>query len=134
MMLTWKQLLEYFQSKSTPENIGSLMDNPELRAAIRAWPSVRVEINTSDDMPIVDSEDSENDKWERLWEYVKPDLTAFQTSSGARAIDTESLFMRLKSLRLIFPNGTIDKTAKIYLGLLIQAEIARLKKEASNNE
>ena len=132
-MLNWNQLLQYFKDNSRAESVGAIVGDKQIRDAILAWPSVNIEIIVDKDFPIISEDSAENEKWQALWERVDPDLDQFSIISGLRSIEVESVYMRLKALHLIFPDGTVDKMAKTYLGLLVVAEIKRLKSESGND-
>ena len=62
-------------------------------------------------------------RWEWLWKNVDFDMTMFATVAGVKAQDASSLFFRLKGLRLIYPDGTINVLAKQYLQAQIMTKI-----------
>jgi len=118
--------LAFFKKESTPEKVVVLMDEPYLRAAVIAWKSVT--ISYSDDLEICESRDG-NAQWNWLWSKVSFDKTRYQIVAGLKSQEVDNVFERLKGLKLIYPDGTIDLFAQQYLNSIIMKTIGTKKPE-----
>lgn len=118
--MTFDDILLYFkeQESGSPENIAPLIENRDLIDSLIAWKSV----NTSRKDSLGECiGQSDNEKWEWLWQNVTFDLNSFAGVAGIRYQDASQLFYRLKGLRLIYPDSTINTIAKQYLqGVIIR--------------
>jgi len=118
--MTFDEILVNFKTKETesPENIAPLVENRELIDAMISWKAVAITRNTNiGSCPHT----NENEQWDWLWQNVKFDLAAFGSLSGVRYQDASNLLIRLKGLRLIYPDATINGIARQYLqGIIIK--------------
>lgn len=119
--MTFGEILAQFKKKASdePENIVPLMENDSLINGLIAWKSVIITYKELGQCPY--SEDSRS--WQWLWEGIEFDLGVLATVSGVRVQDVSALLTRLKGLRLIYPDGTINDIAKQYLSSLIANKI-----------
>ena len=125
MLQSFNTILNNFKRQEALENVVSLISSPILQNAVLGWPSVRIEYVYDRDMERISDDNSENDQWEELWEGIKFDLDEFALVSGCRSSDTEAIFIRLKRLRLILPDGNISIFAKKYLQSLMANELRK---------
>jgi len=109
-------ICQYFKNTSTPEKVVALMGNKELIAAILAWKSVVIKRKDNDDKCVFSGD---NERWNWLWEMIDWDRQKYMLVSGLRVQDVGTEFERLKGLKLIYPDGTIDKFATQYLNSII---------------
>lgn len=130
--MTISEILNEFKEAETADNIVPLVDNDELRNGLVAWKSVVVEYINEDDkdnpVRMTDASASEPKKWEWLWTQVKFDMQQFAVVAGCRMQDAGSLFNRLKGLRLIYPDSTINSLASKYLQSIIMSKLSKQKK------
>lgn len=112
------------------ENIFPLMGDNTLINGLIAWKSVGITFDALEDCPFSD----DVQRWDWLWSKVKFDLSQFAVVSGVKIHDAGSLFTRLKSLRLIYPDGTINVLAKQYLQSQILAKINTKNTKKSKSE
>jgi len=128
-MSSFGEVLAEFKAKSLqePENIAPLVDDQTLMNGLVAWKSVRVTYRK----PTICIDQDETGKWEWLWTQIEFDASAFAAVSGVRQQDVMSLVTRLKGLRLVFPDGTINTLAKNYLQSIILSKINKNSKKSS---
>lgn len=105
------------------ENIFPIMEDDTLVNGLIAWKSVKTTYKALSDCPHSD----EVGRWEWMWEQVDFDMSRFGAVAGVKAQDTANLFQRLKGLRLIYPDGTINILAKQYLQAIILSKIKQRK-------
>ena len=108
------------------ENIFPIMEDGTLVNGLIAWKSVKVTFKALTDCPHTD----EVGKWEWLWDNVEFDMSRFGAVAGVKVQDAGNLLTRLKGLRLIYPDGTINVLAKQYL----QAQIMGKIRSATKNK
>lgn len=51
------------------------------------------------------------DTWEWCWQFCKFDLISFSKIMGINATEAKELIMRMKSMKLIYPDGSINNIA-----------------------
>jgi hypothetical protein len=125
--MTFGEVLKYFKESETPESIVSLTDSADLRNGVVAWKSVLVRYKKQSEC----TEQSDTAKWEWLWSNIEFDLSNFGLVAGVRGQDTNNLFFRLKGLRLIYPDGTINNFGARYLQAVIISKLPKQKKSES---
>lgn len=112
---TFIQIVSYFKNASTPERVVSLIGNKKLISALLAWKSVIIKRTSNN---ICDLSD-DNERWNWLWEQINWDRDAYLKVTGLKLQEISSYFEQLKGLKLIYPDGTIDKFAIQYLNSII---------------
>jgi len=122
--MTLGEVLKEFKESEAAENIVPLVESDELRNAVVAWKSVVVTYRRPTDC---DPEMSEAEKWVWMWEQVDFDLKAFAAVAGCQPQNVGTIFTRLKGLRLIYPDGTINNFAAKYLQAIIMAKLPKPK-------
>ena len=120
-MNSFAEVLNEFKKKETPENIIPLLEDGQLRNALVAWKSVHIQYSDCKECPETD----EPSRWSWLWNRTEFDTTQFGVVAGCRAQDANLLFLRLKGLRLIYPDGTIHGHAKSFLSMMIMERLNR---------
>lgn len=128
-MASFGEILAYFKRKAAdePENIVPLIDDTVLTNGLIAWKSIVIKYKSAEQCPCSD----EASQWEWLWIQIEFDTTKFGSVAGVRPQEVGALLTRLKGLRLIYPDGTIDNLAKQYLQSLIAAKIKKATKGLS---
>ena len=88
------------------DNLIFILDekNNEIRNAIIAWKNVNVQL--SDSVEINESND-----WEYVWEHCRYDLKEFMNLTSLDRGDAGAMINRLRGLKLIYPDGTINNNA-----------------------
>jgi len=116
------EVLAYFKGReeSDVENVAPLIEDSSLRSGLVAWKSVSVRFK---DAGAECEASSDVDKWNWLWEQVEFDQTIFGVVAGLRTQDIGAVFNRLKGLRLIYPDGTINNMARQFLQSQIMAKL-----------
>lgn len=118
-MADFGTILSRFKENEEPENIVAIIDDDEMLKGLVAWKSVVVKYKAAGEC----QEKEEAAQWNWMWDYVEFDLAAFGVVAGAKGQDVGGLFRRLKGLRLIYPDGTINKLAKSYLQTTIMTKL-----------
>lgn len=112
-------LMGFKQQASTQDamdNIIFVFDSKDMLMckAIVAWKSVKSRVDFSEGKEI-------KDDWEYVWQFCRFDSAAFGNLLGIKQHDATQLIMRLKSLRLIYPDGTVNHIANgVVRGILKQ--------------
>ena len=125
-MASFGEVLSEFKRAESPESIFPLLEDTSLCNALMAWKSVRVTYKTPHDC----EEDIELLKWEWLWSQVEVDQGDFGVVAGCKGQVAPGMIARLRGLRLIYPDGSINNFAKQYLSSLIMQKIQGKKKPA----
>tara|TARA_R110000824_G_scaffold344688_1_gene531306 strand:+ start:376 stop:777 length:402 start_codon:yes stop_codon:yes gene_type:complete len=120
--MTFDATLSYFKEieKDAPESIVPLVNDlsGEMANALAVWKSVPISVD-------IDGECySENDqeKWEWLWSQARVNEEKFIEYSGIKYMNAKSILERIKYLRLVYPDGTINEMARgIMQGILVKS-------------
>jgi len=122
--MKFEEVLSIFKNDEEPENIIPLVDDAELRQALVAWKSVRISRKHDEACDC----DNECDRWDWLWGVVECNASLWGTVAGIKPQHVGPTLIRLKGLRLIYPDGTINQLAKQYMQGLILAKLPKPKK------
>lgn len=120
------EVLSHFKSREAEdvENIAPLIDDSSLRNGLVAWKSVSIRFKN----PGVQCEvKGDAEMWNWLWEQVDFDQGLFGVVAGIRTQDIGGIINRLKGLKLIYPDGTINGMARQYLQSQILQKLAGKK-------
>ena len=120
MSLSFGEVLSEFKSNQPVDTIAPLTEDSELRNALVAWKSV--EICYTDSEPCPDSM-SDVQKWNWMWSKVQFDMSMFATVSGCKKHEASDLFQRLKGLRLIYPDGSVNSNAEQFIQALVVSKL-----------
>lgn len=118
-------ILASFKGNESADSIVCLIDDGRLRHGLSAWKSVKVEIVPKGEC----QEQSTLDKWNWLWDQTNVDLKTFGVVAGVQDYESKSLFMRLKGLRLIYPDGTVNRLAEQYLHTIVFNSMPKKRKQ-----
>jgi hypothetical protein len=131
-MASFGEVLAEFKASEEAENVVPLMEDKQLQNGVVAWKSVTVKHLELADCPETDPVK----KWEWMWGRVKYELEGFAAVAGVRIQDVGPLINRMIGLRLIYPDGTINKLAKQYMQSMILAKIRGVigKKEGGHEK
>jgi len=111
-MITWLEgINKVKQQKSNVEKLISIKGDDKALSAIVAWQNIKIK-RDEQGQPIDDSMDALCD-W--LWECVSFDIDQWRIMSGLRVQDADTMFQRLKGLKLIFPDGTAEDFTTLYI-------------------
>jgi hypothetical protein len=111
------ELLKYFKENESLESIVALADSEDLRNGVVAWKSVDVKFVKNEQC----DEKTEAGQWNWMWTQVQFNLQMFAVVSGCPKSKADELFIRLKGLRLIYPDATINS----YAAKFIQAQVMK---------
>jgi hypothetical protein len=113
-MESFGEVLSYFKGREEEdvENITPLIEDSQLRSGLVAWKSVSIRFIDGGARceSLTDVE-----KWDWLWDQVEFNQDIFGVVAGFRTQDIGAIFLRLKGLRLIYPDGTINNMARQFL-------------------
>jgi hypothetical protein len=123
--MKFEDVLMRFKSEETAENIVPLLDDSALRNAVVAWKSVQLSV--LNDGEEIGEDASSSEMWEWMWSKVNFGVQEFGVVAGCKGQDAHNLFVRLKGLRLIYPDGDINDYAAKYLQAII---LSKLPKES----
>lgn len=123
--MTFGETLGYFKKSEHPEAIVPLMEDVLLRQALVAWPSVR--ITFVENIGDCSEQQDEVSKWEWLWSKVEFDSITFGIVAGLKGQDIKPILTRMKGLRLIYPDGSINQMAQQYLRSMVAAQLNKAK-------
>lgn len=126
-MSSFGEELAAFKRDEEAENIVAIIEDEELQNGMIAWKSVQITYRQASDCPEKDT----NARWNWLWNQIDYDSQGFGVVAGAKAQDVGRLIARLKGLRLIYPDGTINTLARQYLQAIIMAKIRPSKSRAT---
>jgi len=126
--MTFGEALAHFKAKDSIEPLVVLSDDASLRKALVAWRSVSFEYgDASEGSPSAakgtpqDAEDA--DIWNWMWSITTFDLKRWGIVAGLKEMQVESVFERLKGLRLIYPDGTASPKALQYLNVIVTKQL-----------
>lgn len=123
-MKSFGELLKKFQESESPESIIPLLDEPKLGWGIAAWQSVQIKYK----VPCDCHSNEIVEQWEWLWNQVHFDLLSYAIICGVQQHEIHDLFMRLKGLRLLYPNGAVNNLARQYLQSVVLARLPKKRK------
>jgi len=129
-MASFGELLSKFKSEEEPENIVALVDDKELQNALLAWKSMRIKYRTVSDC----SEKDPVAQCDWLWDQIEYDAALFGSVAGLKAQDIGKVLMRLSKLRLIYPDGTVNRFASQYLQSVVMAFIKKSLPRGSQSQ
>ena len=125
-MVSFGKIIADFKAREEQwlENLTPLTEDADLRNALVAWKSVKIEFK-----PMADChETSDVAKWKWLWGQISYDQSGFMAVSGLKGQEVGAVVTRLIGLRLIYPDGSINNFARDYLQALIMAKLTGGKK------
>ena len=124
--MTFDATLSYFKEieKDAPESIVPLVNDlsGEMVNALAVWKSVPIDVDI--DGKCYSEKDQE--KWEWLWSQATVNEEKFIEYSGIKYMNAKSILERIKYLRLVYPDGTINEMARgIMQGILVKSVRSR---------
>jgi hypothetical protein len=125
-MASFGEVLSEFKKMEAPESVFPLLEDNALCNALMAWKSVRITYKAATDC----TETVEQAKWDWLWSQVEYEQKDFGVVAGCKNQDAPGMLTRLRGLRLIYPDGSINNFSKQYLGAQIVQRIQGKKKPA----
>jgi hypothetical protein len=130
--MNFEEVLKKFKDSESPECIVPLLDDNKLRMALVAWQMVKVTRKPSTECSTTDI----SEMWAWLWEQISYDEQSYAIIAGAPIHEIYNTFLRLKGMRLVYPDGTICLYAKQFLQGLIMARLPKRskRKEDDNGE
>lgn len=123
-MAKFDEVLAEFKASSEAGSVLPICEDVNLRNGVIAWKSIRIERVENGECPESDA----GSKWDWLWKQVKFDLVLFGRIAGIPYQDTGNVFERLKWLRFIYPDGTVNTFAQQLLNSMLAAMLSKGKK------
>ena len=117
---SYGEILKEFKDSESPDGIFSLMHDSKLGDGFSAWKAAKITFKKI----TTDPPDEERNRWDWLWDQVDVDYRAFGVVAGSKSQMAQDLFERLKGLRLIYPDGTVNSMAKSYINQIIMKQIS----------
>ena len=118
------EILERFKREEEPEYIMPLTNDETLCDGLLGWHSMPVEYNADLECP-EDILGNKKQEWDWLWENTRYDTERFGMIVKCRKFDIIALLMRLRSLYLIYPDGTINTLARQYMKSIVVGKIMK---------
>jgi hypothetical protein len=119
-----KELLESFREEDELADAHPLLGNRKLSTLVHVWSKARVEW-----IPPEELEDVPKllaDQWDLLWSYSHWSMEEISVVSNLTLTETGELLLRARTLRLIYPDGSVSPHARDILGLKVSQEMKRL--------
>ena len=115
-------VLESVKAQEAIESLKLILNDEDAKKVIAAWSLERPAFT---DRPLKENE-SPVDALMQLWDTVEPNLVKLSMNATVPLNQTREIFDRLKSTRLIYPDGSIHKNARVILRSEVQAYGKRL--------
>lgn len=128
--MKFEDVLKKFKDSESPECIVPLLDDNKLRMALVAWQSVKIMRKQPTECNVTDT----NEMWMWLWEQVNYDEKAYAIVAGIPIHEVYNVLLRLKGMRLVYPDGTICKLAQQFLQGLIMARLPKRSKRKDDDD
>lgn len=128
-MKSFGEVLSFFKKTEKFESLSPLLHDVKLQDAVIAWQAIRVKIENPGECEYKD----ERDQWDWLWKHVKYDQKHFGIVAGLKDQEIYAVLTRLRGLKLIYPDGTINVLAKQYIQAEIRGEIDKRLKATRKN-
>ena len=119
----FENILNNFKSdQSDIENLIFVIGGKDLTIckALVAWK------NTKSKLDFSKSDESISDGWEYMWQFCFYDRDQFAILCGITAKEGDELFNRIKMLKLIYPDGTVNDTANGVIKSILKQAITRI--------
>lgn len=123
LMSNFGEILQHFKENEPAENLVPLMEDQSLRNGMVAWKSVTIQYKPASEC----THNDETSRWNWLWKQIEYDSNTFAAVSGVKSQDVGTLITRLIGLRLIYPDGTINRLGSKYLQAMIMEKINKKK-------
>ena len=120
-MSSFGEILSEIKGSEEAENIVAIIDNNELQNGMIAWKSVQIRYKPASDCQEKDTVA----RWNWMWRQIEYDANGFGVVAGVKAQDIGNLLSRLIGLRLIYPDGTVNKLASQFLQGIIFSKIGK---------
>jgi hypothetical protein len=113
--MTFSDLVATFKSMESEflENIIVVAEDATLRNGLLAWNSMEVVCDPNGECPA--NTVDEKRQWAWLWSVINYDHKQFSILANVKEYEATSLLERLKSLRMIYPDGTANTMARKFL-------------------
>lgn len=116
------RILSYYKGKdSEVENLIFVIGGKDMTIckAVVAWKNTNSELQFSE-------EDNISDDWEYIWQFCYFDREQFAVLCGVDIKESDKLFERIKMLKLIYPDGTVNDTANGVIKSILKQAITKI--------
>lgn len=129
-MRNFQEIMLDFVNLESADQIFPLSTSSQLCEGIVAWQTTPITfkpniISSSGGNCVMCESDDASVKWEFLWNCIDFDMQYFIKNSGISSQQIQAVFDRLKGLRLIYPDGSIHRTAKQYLQVRMFSQLKK---------
>jgi|1_EtaG_2_1085319.scaffolds.fasta_scaffold91273_2 hypothetical protein len=128
-MQSYGEILQFFKTQEE-ENVDALVpliEEASLRHGLVAWKGTAIRFKEGIDE--CDETKSDREKWDWLWSWVEVDEQQFAVLAGVKIQETKNLITRLQGLRLVYPDGTVNRLASQYLRSIIMEKLEKGSKK-----
>lgn len=110
--MSWQRLLAQWKKSENHDPIIALTDVAQMKFVIWAFAHVEVEWRPPpEDVPDVD----DIRIWREAWKYVDYDIYEVSVVANVPLRTVEGLMQRAIAVRLVYPDGTLNKYAAQYM-------------------
>ena len=120
-MNSFGEILQYFKDTAEPDLIVPMVEDKDLRNGVCAWKAVTIHHLKQEDCPCKE----EIARWNWLWTRIQYDEETFAVVAGVKTTDSRRLITRLIGLRLIYPDGTVNRLASQYLQAIVLGKLPK---------
>jgi len=118
-----EEVIEYFKSVELPEHIVPLLEDKGMQKLLSVWQNVKITRRKSKkEVP-----ENNHEKWNWLWEQHKIDVESVRAMLGASEARIQNELRQVISLRLVYPDGSINEYARKYLHARVLKEFSKQK-------
>jgi len=119
-----KDIINKFKNLEQSNQIICLFNKPYLAEILSAFQILKVERNIKHILLVNKEEETNEDiLWNKLWESYTINQRKYEQITTIRGNRLRSCIEILKGYRLIYPDGTINQYAKIFLKDFIQRRL-----------
>ncbi len=104
--MNFDELLRQYKAQERPEDAMMVILDGSLLRFAAVWPRV----------PLVRLGEPYGESWEALWDCVHVDVAALAMLAGVPEQEGNGALMRLKMLRLIYPDGKLPEMVRKAIG------------------
>jgi len=124
--MNFTEILTAFKREESPEYIMPLTTDDSLCNGILAWQSMPIDFNPNAECP-KEFEGHKKKEWDWLWNNIQYDNDRFGAIINCKKYDVSNMIMRLRSLYLIYPDGTVNALAKQYMKGIVVSKIMKVQ-------
>lgn len=130
--MNFNEILEAFKNSEdeVAENIILLIEDNLLKNGLLAWQTMIINY----DLFVECEYEEAKMQWEWLWKNIKYDYKEFARIANVKEFEAINLIQRLKALRLIYPDASINRYARAYLRGVVVKNLPKEKKDKDKKD